>query len=434
MRVLFVSGELIGGDLPYRLLEEGCDVKLYVEHPDQQDSQSGFVPKTDDWRRELDWVGKTGLIAFDDVGFGAIQDELRQAGYRVYGGSLGGDRLELDREFAQTMFSSLGLDVLPTHRFEHPAEAAQHILSAAPARWVVKQNNHDSSLNYVGVFEDGSDVVEILASYQNSGVREVSVQRAADGIEIAVGRFFNGRDWVGPIELNVEHKALCDGDIGPKTGEMGNLAWYTDDEAQPLFHKVLHPLRSYLTQHDFRGDIDVNCFVNGNKVVPIEITARLGCPMVHVQGALHLTPWKELLSAIAEGRNLEVDYRRGFGIGLTVAVPPFPYRDKIDERYSAVGYPVRFKVEPSFDEWQRHYHFESVQRVLGSNGKSTLCVTNGLGYVAFVTGVGKTIEAARNETYAAARNLCIPKSIYRTDIGRKFIEKDRMALKDWGWI
>lgn len=434
MRVLFVSGELIGGDLPYRLLEEGCDVKLYVEHPDQQDSQSGFVPKTDDWRRELDWVGKTGLIVFDDVGFGAIQDELRQAGYRVYGGSLGGDRLELDREFAQTMFSSFGLDVLPTHRFEHPAEAAQHILSAAPARWVVKQNNHDSSLNYVGVFEDGSDVVEILASYQHSGIRDVSVQRAADGIEIAVARFFNGQDWVGPVELSVEHKALCDGDIGPKTGEMGNLAWYTDEENQPLFRKVLDPLRNYLAQSNFRGDVDVNCFVNSQGVVPIEVTARLGCPIVHIQDVLHVTPWRELLWAIADGRQIEVDFRRWYGIGLTVAVPPFPYRGQIADRYSAAGYPVRFRTEPSTEELRRHYHFESVRRVVETNGENRLYVTNGLGYAAFVTGFGASVEHARSDTYAAVENLCIPKSIYRTDIGHKFIKTDAALLKSWGWI
>ena len=29
LRVLFISGELIAGDLAYRLKQEGCDVKLY---------------------------------------------------------------------------------------------------------------------------------------------------------------------------------------------------------------------------------------------------------------------------------------------------------------------------------------------------------------------------------------------------------------------
>ena len=57
-----------------------------------------------------------------------------------------------------------------------------------------------------------------------------------------------------------------------------------------------------------------------------------------------------------------------------------------------------------------------------------------LGYAAFVTGVGDTVAATRDDVYAAARNLCIPKAIYRTDIGKKVIETDEPKLKSWGWI
>jgi phosphoribosylamine-glycine ligase len=48
--------------------------------------------------------------------------------------------------------------------------------------------------------------------------------------------------------------------------------------------------------------------------------------------------------------------------------------------------------------------------------------------------VGETVAAARDDAYAAASNLCIPKAIYRTDIGKKFIETDELKLKSWGWI
>lgn len=434
MRVLFVSGQLIAGDLPWRLSEEGCDVRLFIEHPAQQDCQTGFVQKTPDWRKELDWVGKSGLIVFDDVGYGAIQDNLRLEGFRVFGGSLGGDRLELDREFAQKLFADLGLHVLPTFRFDHPADGARHILSGDPGRWVIKQNNHDSALNYVGMFEDGGDAVHVLQAYQRLGVRDVSIQRAASGVEFAVARYFNGRDWVGPIELSVEHKALCDGDIGPKTGEMGNLAWYTDDENQPMFHKVLNPLRAYLIQHDFRGDVDVNCFIDGLDVVPIEVTARLGCPITHIQAALHRTPWRDFLGAIADGQDIDLKYQSGYGLGITIAVPPFPYYGQVEGRYSSAGYPVRFKSEPSRIKRLHHYHFESVGRETGSNGKERLFVTNGLGYAAFVTGTGTTMKAAKEAAYSAVNNLSIPKAIYRTDIGAKFMETDASRLRAWGWI
>ncbi|MDO9317376.1 MAG: hypothetical protein Q7V56_04165 [Gammaproteobacteria bacterium] len=434
MRVLFISGELIAGDLPCRLRLEGCEVKLFIEHSDQQDCLNGFVTKVQNWRQELEWVGKDGLIVFDDVGYGAIQDELRRQKFRVFGGSEGGDRLELDREFAQNLFASFGLEVLPTARFQEPADAAHYIRNTEPCRWVVKQNEHDSSLCYVGQLDDGSDVIEILQCYQDKGVRNVSLQEVAQGVEFAVGRFFNGNDWIGPIELNIEHKSLCDGDIGPLTGEMGNLAWFTTDEEQPLFKEVLAPLKSYLVASGFRGNVDVNCIINSKQVIPIEITARLGCPAVHIHDAMFLTPWRDILCAIADSKQIVIAHRQGYGIGLTMAVPPFPYQGEIDERYSSVGYPVHFRTEVSEEARNFHYHFESVQRAELADGRQIMKVTRGLGVAAFVTGTGMTVQSAREDTYKAAENLCIPKVIYRRDIGEKFLREDGAKLRSWGWL
>ena len=253
-------------------------------------------------------------------------------------------------------------------------------------------------------------------------------------MNLGVGRFFNGKDWVGPIELNIEHKPLCDGDIGPKTGEMGTLAWYSDDEHQPLFQKVLAPLKLILQASNFRGDVDVNCIVNEKQVVPLEVTPRIGTPIVHVQQALHLTPWYEFLGAIADGRQISLEYRAEFGIGVTVAVPPYPYTGQLEGHHTARGFPVQFLSEPTFEERSRHYHFESVRRDIGSDGRERLRITNGVGYAAYVTGTGETAAAARDSVYSAVRNLCIPKAIYRTDIGKKFIETDAARLKAWGWI
>ena len=95
MRVLFVSGELIAGDVAYRLKQEGCEVKLFIEDKSRGDCFVNMVEKTNDWRKELDWVGKDGLIVFDDVGYGKVQDDLRKKGYTVFGGSKESDRFTI---------------------------------------------------------------------------------------------------------------------------------------------------------------------------------------------------------------------------------------------------------------------------------------------------------------------------------------------------
>lgn len=432
MNILFVSGELIAGDLALQLQREGNALRLFIDCPSQRDCLNGYVPKTKNWEAELDWVGKDGLIVFDDVGYGETQDRLRREGYRVVGGSSGGDRLELDRAFAQQVFADCGLRVEPVYTFADAGEALAFI-SAKEGAWVVKQNDHQSHLNYVGVMDDGSDVRGVLSSYQRLGICDISVQRRLHGIEIGVGRYFNGHDWVGPIEINQEHKGLLNCELGPKTGEMGTLMWYS--ESSHLFDATLGRLRDHLCEVDFRGDIAINCFVDRDTIYPIEATARFGCPSTYLQSALHHTPWTELLYAVADGRQCDLKVREGYAIGLTLAVPPFPYHAEQITGVSSAGLPMLLRRPLTADETRR-LHLEGVALLQDKDteGSKRTVLTHSLGYAVFVTGTGATVEAAQQAAYALAGNIVIPKVMYRTDIGNRFLRGDEMRLREYGWI
>ena len=103
---------------------------------------AGIVPRTDDWRRELPWVraaGREGVILFEGVDQGIVQDDLRGEGYQVIGGSAFGDRLENDRAFGQQMMAEAGMRVAPVHEF-HAFDDALAFLRAHRGRWVYKLN------------------------------------------------------------------------------------------------------------------------------------------------------------------------------------------------------------------------------------------------------------------------------------------------------
>jgi phosphoribosylamine--glycine ligase len=167
MKVLFISKELIAGDLAYRLTQEGCDVKLFIQDENEKKCFDGMVEKTNNWEEELTWVGKDGLIIFDDVGYGNIQDKLRKDGYLVVGGSGDGDRLELDRIYGQKILKSTGVlgDGFETKRFT--IQSAIAFVKKHKGKWVAKQNDHNTVLNYVGNVENGSDMVSVLENYKN---------------------------------------------------------------------------------------------------------------------------------------------------------------------------------------------------------------------------------------------------------------------------
>lgn len=435
MNILFISRDLACGDLCYRLKKEGNDVRLYIEDPSQRQNLQNMVDKISDLKDQLHWVGKDGLIVFDSVGHGKLQNDLRESGYSVVGGSELGDKLEHDRQYGQKIFSFCDIDIAPTINFSSAKDAIEFI-KENPDKWVIKQNGHiEKSFNYVGELEDGSDVIEMLEGYNKHNSKECSsidLQKRLYGIEIGVGRYFNGKDWVGPIEINLEHKSLFNDNLGPKTDEMGTIMWYEEDENNKLFQATIAKLKPYLQKIDFRGDIDINCIVNGKEIYPLEATARFGCPSTQLQSELHISPWGEFLKAVADGKEYDLKYKKGFGIIVLVATTPFPYGDDI-KNHKMDGVRILFRNEMDKDTMD-HIHFEEVSKRINSKDKEEYYISSNKGYVLHVSHIAETVELAREKVYKLIEQIIIPKMFYRTDIGLKFATEDYKKLKDFDWI
>lgn len=431
MNILFVSRELSAGDLAYRLKKEGHKVKLFIHDKDQRQNFEGMLQKVDDWEKELQWVGKKGLIVFDSTGYGRIQDRLRKQGYSVVGGCAFGDALEDKRHKGKAFLESCGIRTLPSYTF-HSLDDAIAFVKRERGEWVVKQNGHASKIfNYVGQMEDGNDVIEVLKSYHENNKRDtrsIELQRRVRGVEIGVARYFNGIDWVGPIEMNVEHKSLFAGGLGPKTYEMGTLMWYDDDENNILFQETLAKMRDALRKMDFHGDIDINLIVNESGIYPLELTMRLGFPATQLQSTLNISPWGEFLKAVADGKPYNLKHKNGYGVVVLLATPPFPYV-AISKRYSINGTKIFFRKKVSNSE-KNCLHFEEVS----CHKDGSYFISGTSGFVMHVSGVGETIEDARQKAYDLIDKIVIPKKFYRTDIGKKFAEKEAPLLKKWGYI
>ncbi len=433
-RVLFISKELIGADLAYRLKKEGCKVKLFIEAESDKQCFDGMVEKTANWEAELGWVGKDGLIVFDDVGYGTIQDDLRAKGYLVIGGSADGDKLELDREYGQKILKDSGVQVSKDFKTLHftPQEAIDYI-ETHQGSWVIKHNTHNTSFTYVSVLEDGSDAIDVLTKYEASKTegQEFSIQKKVTGVELAVGRFFNGNNWSGPIIINREHKHLCNDDIGPLGGETGTLMWYETNENNRLFQETLGKLELQLQKSNYKGYVDVNCIIpDQSSVYPLEITSRFGSCTNQLQSEIQISKWYDFFCALAKGEEFNLEYKTGFGINVALTTPPFPYRIPGHE-FSQQGTRIFFK-ETLTDNEINSLHFEDVAREAGAN--NSYYIAGNSGYILYITGIGETVEEARESVYSLIKKIHIPKMFYRTDIGLPFMNKDYTLLKTWGWI
>ena len=112
MRILGIGDWNDLGDMYLRLAADQHSVRVHIAEPEAQDILDGMITRIDDWRAELPWIrqaGRDGFIIFETATMGAVQDQLRQDGYQVIGGSAFGDRLERDRGFGQQILREVGV-------------------------------------------------------------------------------------------------------------------------------------------------------------------------------------------------------------------------------------------------------------------------------------------------------------------------------------
>jgi phosphoribosylamine---glycine ligase len=408
-----------------RLAEEGHEVKVFIGHGLCQDTLAGLINRVPDWEAELDWVraaGSEGCILFENVGAGRgeLQDRLRDDGFNVIGSSAYGARLENDRAYAQRILAELGLSTAAVCEFSD-AEVAKHYIERRPTRYVLKSNGADAP-SFVGSHPAGKDVQALLAAGSQIGPSFILMDYI-DGVEMGVGAYFNGSDFLEPACLDWEHKRFFPGDLGELTGEMGTVVTYS--RTKGFFDRTLAKIAPLLRQNGYCGYINLNTIVNDKGIWPLEFTCRFGYPGYAILEPLQRTSWGDLFKTMLNRSTLQFETAPGFAVGVVVTTPPFPhYRDAVRD---PVGLPILFDELSPRD--QKHLHYGEV----GLQGG--LLVTTGMsGYTLVVTGTGETIEAARDAANALADKIVVPNARYRRDIGTRLIERDLQTIEAWGLL
>jgi len=426
-KFLFVSWESLSGDLAWQVKKEGHQVKAYIKSETDQDVFDGFIDKVKKWEDFIDW---SDVIVFDDIGFGKMADELRKKGKLVVGGSEYTDRLEDNRNFGQMEMQKAGMLILPHWDFSN-YNLAIKFLQENPGRYVFKPNYtvgtgedfHD--LLFLGEEDDGKDILEIIKSnkkFLESKIRSFQLQKFASGVEIAVGAFFNGEDFIYPINVNFEHKRLFPGELGPFTGEMGTLCYWS--QPNPIFKETLGRMKDKLKEAGYVGYIDINCIANARGIYPLEFTSRFGYPTINIQMEGILTPMGEMLYKLANKENFELRTKRGFQIGVVAALTPYIYEDPQNtSTYHDLSILFR-RPNPNLEG----IHLGDVKLV-----DDQLRVAGVSGYIFVVTGSGQTVEEARRQTYNRVKNIRLQNMFYRVDIGTRWYQ-DSDKLQIWGYL
>ena len=426
-KFLFVSKDSLSGDLAIQLLREGHEVKFYFEDRYSVDVYDGFLEKVSNWKVYQSWAD---VIIFDDENFGYFADKLRKKNKRVIGGSKYTDRLETDRDFGQVELEKNGVKVASLWHFSDSGKAIDFV-KKNPSRYVFKPSGDAQSGDKREVLvshkEDGTDLIEFLQQHKRIITRKSPkfvLQKFISGVEVGVGAFFNGADFIYPININFEHKHLFPKNLGPMTGEMGTLMFWS--RKNKIFRLTLLKMKSALRKSSYVGYIDLNCIANEEGIFPLEFTSRFGYPTIQIQLSGILSKTGDWLWKLVKGDRFQLSTKKGFQIGVVVATPPLLSEGDDSEM-------VRMYRDLSINfkngRISKNIHIGDVKKDKNDIWRIAGCS----GWCLVVTGTGETVRRARANAYQEIKNIRIPHMFYRSDIGSRW-SLERKKLKKWGYL
>lgn len=423
LNVLFVSIDGLISGIAHQAVQEGHNIRLHIIDPKFSDIADGFIPKSLDWKKDVKWAD---LIVFDDIGYAKEVKRLKKQNKLVVGGTQYTDKLEHDRTFGQNELKKVGVPIALFKEFRSFDEAIKFVESH-PTRYVIKPSGDAQNTKhfiFVGKEKNGQDVINVLKTYKKRYSKKIKVfqlQERIIGVEVAVGAFFNGRKFIRPININFENKPMFPGNVGLMTGETGTAMFWSKDNK--FFKQTLARFERTLSKEKYVGYIDLNCIVNKGGIFPLEFTSRFGYPCIFIQAAGIETPFTDFLYKMAAGKIKKFKTKKGLQIGVRLFVPPYPLKNKKIFETFGKNKTILFKKH-NF----KGLFIEEVKLV-----DNNWTVAGNAGVVLVATGTGKTLKKVQKKIYSRLKNIMLPNSYYRNDIGNDYYKKLKKCKK-WGYL
>jgi len=350
------------------------------------------------------------VIGPEDPLIAGLADELRSAGFPVFGPGASGAQLEGSKAFSKELMAEAGV---PTAAFKNFADADAAVDYArerfAAGRPVVVKASGAAlgkgviMCDSIGDAEEAIDLMMRRGELGPAG-REIVLEERLRGFEFSLLTLCSDEGfWSLPPAQ--DHKRIFDGDNGPNTGGMGAyspVAKVSKELIERTEHQVVAPILAALKSRgiSYRGTLFSGLMVDEGQPYCIEYNARFGDPETQSLMVRLGTGLADTLMACANGE----------------PVPPVPVSDQasLTVVIASAGYPATSqKGVPieigSMPKGVQVFH-------AGTATVDGQLVTNG-GRVLGVTATGRTFDEARALAYQGVGQISFGGMQYRTDIG-----------------
>jgi phosphoribosylamine--glycine ligase len=331
-----------------------------------------------------------------------VVDRYRARGLKIVGPARDAARLEGSKVFAKNFFVQSNI---PTARFVtvDSAHDARRVLARFGYPVVLKADGLAAGKGVV-IAHDAAEAEAALASLQGRLV----IEEYLEGEEVSFIAISDGRN-VLPLAPTQDHKAVFDGDQGPNTGGMGaycDQAILTEKQTAEILDRVIRPT---VERTGFTGFLYAGLIMTADGIKVLEFNVRLGDP--ETQPLMHrmasdLVPVL-LAAATGELGSAKIEWKPGPSVCVVLA---------------SGGYPGEFATGKAITgiaeaEATGAMVFQAGTR-MGAGGLQTAG-----GRVLGVTASAETLQGAIDAAYKGAAKIHFEGIHYRTDIGRKGLNR-----------
>ena len=356
------------------------------------------------------------VIGPDDPLAAGIVDAFEAAGIRTFGPRANAAILEASKAFSKDLMKTYGIPTADYVVCQSPEEALACVENM-PVPMVLKA---DGLALGKGVLicqtrEEARDGVRELMMDKKFGSagNRIVIEEFLTGPEVSVLSFSDGRT-IRIMTSAQDHKRAKDNDEGLNTGGMGTVSPspnYTPEVDEfcrhHIYQKTVDAMRA--EGRPFVGVIFFGLMLTPAGPRVLEFNARFGDPETQVVLPRMKNDLVEVMEACVDGRldEVELQFEDNAAVCVVLASDGYP------EHYEK-GFPITGLEQ--FKGRKNAFVFHA-----GTAVKDGVIVTNG-GRVLGVTALGKTLRAARDAAYEAAKLVRFENKYMRTDIGRKLIE------------
>ncbi|MGI9391319.1 MAG: phosphoribosylamine--glycine ligase [Boseongicola sp.] len=339
-----------------------------------------------------------------------VSDDLREAGFPVFGPSKAAAELEASKAFTKEICDAAGAPTAAWARFTE-ASAAEDYIRAQGAPIVVKADGLAAGKGVVVAMTEAEaiDAIDDMfgGAYGSAGA-EVVIEEFMDGEEASFFVLCDGETAL-PFGTAQDHKRVGEGDTGPNTGGMGAYSpapILTDELVTLVMQDIIRPTLNEMSKRGtpYQGVLYAGLMIKDGAARLVEYNVRFGDPecqilMMRLGGQAF-----DLIHAASEGRLSEAKINWADDHAMTIVLAADGYPGSYTK-----GTEIRGLSSIADDSHVVVFH-------AGTSAEGERILANG-GRVLNATARARTLAEARVEAYSVIDRIDWPEGFCRGDIG-----------------